>query len=395
MSATDVLDAVPGNTAVIDGSGAIVAVNRAWNRAADTDMRWEGADYLAAIEPDPIAHKAVSNVIGRRSSREEHIYECETPAGNRWFRMIATPLADDLTMVTHIDVTDERERAMALTEHAPYPLLELDRDLHARYVTGQWEPYTGTPVGSATGRNWLSIVAPDELARVRRTLRRTIADGKPRSVDARTADTVAKNWVRFAARPLRTAGRTTGLVVSIIDISRDRRAIERIRHVADHDGLTGLLSRARFDDRLADALDGLAVDKGPGIGVLFIDIDDFKVVNDTHGHDAGDTVITTVARRLEDVLRSGDVPCRYGGDEFVVLIRRADGQQEVAATAERIRAALSLPIDVGQATVQATVSVGGIHTTDAADPDDLLRAADTAMYRAKDDGKDRVVIHTV
>jgi diguanylate cyclase (GGDEF)-like protein len=163
-------------------------------------------------------------------------------------------------------------------------------------------------------------------------------------------------------------------------------ALERLAFVADHDGLTGLPNRATFM-RAADAAIG-ALDGSHSLALLFVDIDNFKIVNDSLGHTAGDRLLVIVAERLRAALRPSDVLARFGGDEFVILLPEAD-ERGALATATRLRDELAYPAELDGHLRHVTISVG---LTLADRPDvqavDLIRNGDAAMYRAKVSGKD-------
>jgi diguanylate cyclase (GGDEF)-like protein len=163
-----------------------------------------------------------------------------------------------------------------------------------------------------------------------------------------------------------------------------------LHHLAFHDSLTGLANRALFRDRLQHALHLHERDRRP-VGVIFLDLDDFKVVNDTHGHGAGDELLRRVAERIAGTLRAGDTPARLGGDEFAVLLED-DG--DPVRTAGRIADALHEPFSLAgrKVAVRASIGVCALSSTDlAAGVDTLLDRSDAAMYRAKHTGKGRVV----
>jgi diguanylate cyclase (GGDEF)-like protein len=166
----------------------------------------------------------------------------------------------------------------------------------------------------------------------------------------------------------------------------DARRVDTMLHQALHDALTGLPNRALFTDRIQHALvQGRR--RGTACGVIFLDLDRFKTVNDSLGHGAGDELLVAVARRLAGSLRSADTAARLGGDEFAVLLEDLGGVAEAVLVAERITAALSAPIVISGREVYVKVSLGiavGGH-----EASELLRQADVAMYRAKRDGKGR------
>jgi diguanylate cyclase (GGDEF)-like protein len=165
------------------------------------------------------------------------------------------------------------------------------------------------------------------------------------------------------------------------------RESEELRHRAFHDPLTGLPNRLLFLDRLEHALARAARDGG--IAVLFVDLDDFKRVNDTWGHAAGDLLLQEVARRLARSVRAGDTVARFAGDEFTVLLEGMTTPDEVRSIAERLLAALADPIDLEIATVRMSLSVGAALAIGSPLPDSgtLLLTADQALYAAKRRGK--------
>ncbi len=169
-----------------------------------------------------------------------------------------------------------------------------------------------------------------------------------------------------------------------------RAAEAGLRHQAFHDPLTGLPNRSRFVARVEE---GLRRDSDQ-VAVLFIDLDGFKVVNDTLGHEAGDELLVVVARRLSSCLRSGDVAARLGGDEFAVLLHELQPGDRAAGVARRLLSSLSQPISARGHEFVVHASVGLAYSSPGIEPDDLLRDADLAMYAAKRDGGHRVTVFT-
>jgi diguanylate cyclase (GGDEF)-like protein len=172
-------------------------------------------------------------------------------------------------------------------------------------------------------------------------------------------------------------------VAVFLDLYHLRRRAEQLAHRALHDPLTGLPNRTLVLDRLEQALAGLA--RSPGsVGVLFIDLDRFKEVNDTLGHDAGDQLLVETAERIRDVLRPTDTLARFGGDEFVILCEGLGGPEQGAVIANRIREAVAAPFVLGGQRTTVSASIG-IALADGPEqnPAALLRAADIDMYRAK------------
>jgi len=178
-----------------------------------------------------------------------------------------------------------------------------------------------------------------------------------------------------------------GLAVTLQDISERKKYETEMERLANQDSLTGLRNRSWLLNHVPTLLDAAA--REGGLALLFVDLDEFKQVNDTHGHAVGDGLLTAAARRLSALLRPGDEVVRFGGDEFVVLMRPARDDFQVAAVADRIVAAFARPFALGedlQASVGASIGIA-VYPRDAQDVDTLIRHADIAMYAAKHEGK--------
>lgn len=190
------------------------------------------------------------------------------------------------------------------------------------------------------------------------------------------------------------AGRVSHYVGVSSDITAQKARTDRLQQLAHYDPLTHLANRALFHDRLGHAVD--RADRSQGrIGVMFLDLDGFKAVNDSAGHDAGDHLLVEVARRLVASVRKADTVCRLGGDEFTILVEPVLEVAQIMAAAERIIAAVNRPITFGEETFHVGVSIGiAVYPDHATSVDDLLDCADQAMYQAKQQGKNCCVLHS-
>ncbi len=178
----------------------------------------------------------------------------------------------------------------------------------------------------------------------------------------------------------------------IIDISRRKGLENELRHQAFHDALTNLPNRLLLVDRAERAM-AQVHRGGPPVAILFLDLDNFKVVNDSLGHGHGDAVLCEVARRLTTVVRDTDTISRFGGDEFAVLLTQIRDTADAIIIAERIRAVLEPPISHLGRQINLTTSIGiAMVDRSVGEPDDLLRRADVAMYRAKAQGRNRIAV---
>jgi diguanylate cyclase (GGDEF)-like protein len=174
----------------------------------------------------------------------------------------------------------------------------------------------------------------------------------------------------------------------IRDISEQKRAQETIERLAHHDALTGLANRTLFNDRLSVAL-AHAHRNQHELAVMLLDLDQFKQINDTLGHPAGDRLLQAVGERLTDRLRGEDTVCRMGGDEFLLLLPEMASAKDAGRVAEGILKVIRQPIALNGREVRSTASLGlAVYPYDGEDADALVKNADIAMYRAKEEGRD-------
>ena len=264
------------------------------------------------------------------------------------------------------DLAAAERRLRSVLDGSPDAICRHDLDLRLTYVNPAAEELLGLPSDALLGHDLLEVTVDGEVARAwQEALADVLATADSRQVELRT--------------------------VSVLSSTRDVTALKLAEQVmarrALTDAVTGLGNRALVLDRLAHALTRLA--RRPGhVGLLFVDLDHFKQVNDTRGHHVGDAVLVEVARRLEALARREDTVARLGGDEFVVLCEQVGGASDVAAVAARVVGALGEPVAVDGLEVQLSASVGAVVTADpSADVGELLRDADAAMYVAKREGR--------
>jgi diguanylate cyclase (GGDEF)-like protein/PAS domain S-box-containing protein len=274
-----------------------------------------------------------------------------------------------------------------LVQDASDAIMIVDDDGTVKYAT----PSTATVFGAITveGEHIWDLVAPeerDDFAHTFMELRERARFG-PRFVDQRIIRRDGR-LVHIQARcsDLRDEPTVDGLVFTLRDVTDQHKLEEEMKHRAFHDALTGLPNRVMLQDRIAQQLSS-SRRSGVMAGVLFVDLDDFKVVNDTMGHSVGDELLVAAAARLANLVRDSDTAARLGGDEFALLIGNADTTAAVEAAAERVVVAFAEPFALSVGLVTSTVTVGVATTLDSVDTDELLRHADLALYAAKSSGK--------
>ena len=212
-------------------------------------------------------------------------------------------------------------------------------------------------------------------------------------VESRAMGPSETNWTLTTKVPLHDeAGNVVGLLGITREINELKRAELDLQHLATHDPLTGLPNRYLMTDRLSQTL-AHSQRTGAVFAVLFLDIDDFKAVNDVRGHDFGDLVLRELGATLVRSVRGSDTVARIGGDEFVIILDTLARREDASLVADKILHDVNHPYTLKRHVVNITVSIGvSIHPDNGADPDLLLRAADYAMYLAKGQGKNRSLV---
>ncbi len=204
-------------------------------------------------------------------------------------------------------------------------------------------------------------------------------------------DDVPRKWSQEEMKLLTDFGEMAGTELQLRQVLSDREMREaRLRHESVHDALTGLPNRTLFMRRLSDATHRARRGQDGLFAVLFLDVDCFKLVNDSMGHHVGDEMLVSIARRLEGCVRGGDIVARLGGDEFAILLERIIDVRDAAMVAERVQESLQIPLTVGGYEHATSASIGVALSTGASEqPEYVLRSADIAMYRAKNTGRGR------
>ncbi len=272
-------------------------------------------------------------------------------------------------------------------------LFDWDLRRNRIYFSPRWKEmlgWTAADIGAAP-EEWLGRIHAEEIGEFRQRLEAHL-EGQEAHFELeyriKHRDGTYR-WMLSRGLAVRDErGEAYRMAGSLTDITRRKEAEERLLHDALHDALTGLANRTLFSDRLHQALARSRRRNDYSFAVLYVDVDQFKVVNDSLGHQAGDEVLVALARRLEACLRPGDTVARLGGDEFAVLVEDMEDASQALRIADRIHAELSPSLKVRGHDVFATASVGIARgAARYEDAQDLLRDADIAMYRAKRRGR--------
>jgi len=302
-------------------------------------------------------------------------------------RHIASAIARRRAAEALRDADQFRERVI---ESATNAIFALDRRGRFTLVNRQACEITGYATGELIGFPAERLIPFSRLAEARAQFRKAARDRVP--VALFETDLVRRDGslapITFSIAPLVAGRRVIGLAGTPEDITDRRRAQERIEHLAYHDALTGLPNHALLQDRLEIAISRARHD-ARSIAVLFLDLDRFKVVNDSLGHPMGDRLLQRVGERLTSVVRQGDTVARLGGDEFVVVLSDLKQVEDAARIGEKIVAGLRLPFRLGDEEIFVTTSLGiSVFPSDGDSGETLIKNADTAMYRAKEQGRD-------
>ena len=298
-------------------------------------------------------------------------------------------------------IFEEKEKAQVTLKSIGDAVITTDADGNVDYLNPVAQDLTGWELRAARGKpigEIISIVHSHSRQAVDNPVERCLREGR---VIALAEDSVLINRlsneipIQDSAAPIRDrVGNVIGAVMVFHDVSKESRLSRQLSYQAAHDSLTGLINRREFENRMTAALEEASLDTGISHGLLYLDLDQFKVVNDTFGHTAGDELLRQLAERIQGCIRSSDVVARLGGDEYGILLQNCDCDRAVSV-AETIRAAVENHRFVWQDSVQSVrASVGVVMVThETVSVGALMSAADVACYSAKDLGRNKVHLY--
>ena len=286
------------------------------------------------------------------------------------------------------DLVRREERYSVAASAAHDAMWDWDLSSDRIYFSARWREILGQPDhhGDEPPGAWFDLVHPEDLSALRSSIDQHLA-GETAHLHSefrmRHADRSWRSLVMRGAAIRAPNGNATRLAGSISDLTVQRGTEEKLRHDALHDALTGLSNRVLFIDRIDQVLQRAVRDPELACAVLFLDIDRFKLINDSLGHAVGDRLLVAFADRISGAVRPGDTVARLGGDEFTVLLAEAAQPNEAIAVADRLHAALEEAFAIDGHELIVDASIGIAHSTPGVTAVDLLRNADLAMYDAK------------
>ncbi|MBD1823381.1 EAL domain-containing protein [Cyanobacteria bacterium FACHB-DQ100] len=353
-------------------------------------------DFQDAAEPQPFygwKEGQLRRKDGRKFWAEVNVTQLEDAAGSATATLITVKditerkwLEEYLRLLESVVVNANEIVMISQTEEAVADPLSL----RIIYVNDAFSRTTGYSSGEAIGKSALVLLGEKtsmaEVNRIRTALR---------SYQPVRAEVVLyrKNgthfWVDVNMVPIRNEqGQVTHFVSVMREVTERKIVEEQLRRNAFHDSLTGLPNRLLFMERLTQTVERAHEDESYQFALLFLDLDRFKVINDSLGHMLGDQLLVAIARRLEGCLKQEDMVARLGGDEFTILLENIQQDSDAEKIAERVQQALSAPFNLSGHEVFTSASIGiTLSSTEFDRPEDLLRGADIAMYRAKAQGK--------
>jgi diguanylate cyclase (GGDEF)-like protein/PAS domain S-box-containing protein len=403
----EVVASLDEGMAALDTEGRIMSWNDVLERligcSRQRALHGSLIDAVPALARTDLPRVVDDALVTRRAHTLEQV-PLSLAGGRLTFRVKVVPVSGGVTLLWQ-DITERTRTEAALkrseerlavgAECANDGFWEWDFAQQQFHMTGRWRALVGLTATPALGRpeDWLQRVHPDDVAALTTALEATLGGATERFEHEHRLRHEDGGYRRFLCRglALRSPGRRVTRIAGSLAEADRAAGVERARGAGATDALTGLCNRAVFVEGLARRLDERATRRGAnGFAVLYLDLDRFKVVNDSLGHMVGDQLLISVSQRLEGCLRPGDAVARLGGDEFAILLNGLSDEQQTNAIAFRIQEQLSAPFLIGGREVFTSASIGiAFGPAHYANADDIMRDADTAMYHAKSRGKAR------
>ncbi len=293
------------------------------------------------------------------------------------------------------DTSTGHQHFKALTNVAPVGIIQLAADWTCDYANDMWCQLSGLSMDESIGEGWVDSLHAEDVVDALVELREALSESRIFSKNIRLQRPTGDiSWVSLSATAtLNDLGQFTGCLLVMLDITETHKASERLRYAATHDVLTGLANRTSFLDNLQARLDSMRLRVRTAL--LYLDLDGFKTVNDTLGHDCGDELLRQVAYRLQSATRAEDICARLGGDEFTIILTSACSMEEVCAIAETIVRGFNQTFEVFDNDLHLSISIGiALADEHSGSSDAFIKQADTALYKAKASGRSRWIVYT-
>ena len=402
-----IVDFLPGTVYALNASGRFVLWNRNHERItelAPEEMAATSALELFDLQTRPLIADSMRRIFenGEEITLEADVFGRsgrETPMLLCGARVDCNGAPYLFGMGMDITARRRQERMLRLRERALHAasngivITGIDgRDCPIEYVNPAFERITGYTAAEVIGHDSRFMAAPGMDANERRQVHEAIAAHRPVNVVFRNMRKDGELfWNDLSITPVQDEeGRTTHFIGVIMDVTATKQRTAHLEHEVNHDPLTGLANRNLLWDRLEQALH-MAQRQKSLIGILLIDLNNFKSINDTYGHEAGDVVLKVVARRLLASVRDSDTVARLSGDEFVLVLVNQPSLRFTLRMIERLRQGLTQPVSFMHKEIEVGASLGvAVYPHDGLTAADLVRSADVAMYHAKATGRNEI-----
>ena len=402
-----VIESLDQGMCVVNREGLVTLWNDALQHIVDCPRENALGRSIASAVPvlgPTELQRAIDDAMADGSPRTLPQVMLRMSRGIRILRIKILPDAGSVTVLWH-DLTDRslaeyalrrsRERFALMEAGANDGLWEWETGSQEIHFSARWRTMVGLPARSGAGRpdDWLGRVHPDDITSLRQAIEAHLSGATEQLQHEHRIRHEDGTYKRFLCRGVAArarGGHCVRIAGSLTDVTERATAQEQLRSLGFRDPLTGLCNRAVFVEGLGQRLHEFKQPDGRRFAALYLDLDRFKVVNDSLGHLVGDELLTAVSRRLESCLREGDALARLGGDEFAILLNGLDDEGQANAIAFRIQDALSTPFSIGGREVFTSASIGiAFSAPQYNNPEEIMRDADTAMYHAKAHGKAR------
>ena len=391
--------------------------NDAWREYAELNNNRDpafgiGKNYLKtcqqasgeSIHDASLAETGIRSVLIGEAPSFTMEYPCHSPTKQQWFRLMAAPLNTDGqhgAVVMHLDITErkladlEMQRALSVFKSSSDGVLIADADLKVLDVNPAYALITGYEKNEIIAQTINFVITDLQIDGLETKIQRALNTegfwrGEVRN-RRKSGEVYIENLSISVVHD--DLGQLINYILIFSDITQSKTHEAELDHVANHDPLTGLPNRRLLTDRLQQAMLKARRDKDL-LALCYIDLDNFKPINDKLGHAIGDSVLIEVSKRLMLLLRDSDTVSRIGGDEFILLLPGLKNQEELHALLDRLMSALEAIISINDYTIKVSASMGVVlFPDDDVDADTLLRHADQAMYIAKESGRNQYHIY--